>query len=49
MNYLVIPLEHELEVAAGDVLELALAYPLGGECDEVRLGARSWGVGRSHP
>ena len=49
MNYLVIPLELELEVAAGDVLELALDYPLGGGFDQVRLGARSWGVGRSHP
>ncbi len=41
MDYLVIPLELELEVAAGDVLELALDYPLGGGCDEVRLGARN--------
>jgi protein arginine N-methyltransferase 1 len=41
MNYLVIPLELELEVAAGDVLELALDYPLGGGFDEVRLCAHS--------
>jgi protein arginine N-methyltransferase 1 len=40
MNYLVIPLEFELEVSAGDVLELALDYPLGGGFDEVRLVAR---------
>ena len=41
MNYLVIPLEFEIAVAAGDVLELALDYPLGGGFDEVRLSARS--------
>jgi hypothetical protein len=35
------PLEAELEVAAGDVLELALDYPLGGGFDQVRFGARN--------
>jgi protein arginine N-methyltransferase 1 len=38
-NHLVFPLEGELDVVAGDAIELTLGYPLGGRFDDVHLEA----------